>query len=64
MIIRKGLLVSIGNENYSAMFKILLLKTDSSYMKLIFLDSYSERENKKIWLLSSVFSFIQDIQEQ
>lgn len=46
------------------MLKILLLKTDSSYMKLIFLDSYSERENKKIWLLSSVFSFIQDIQEQ
>lgn len=33
-------------------------------MKLIFLDSYSERENKKIWLLWSVFSFIQDIQEQ
>ena len=47
MIIRKGLWVSIGNENYSAMLKILLLKIDSSYMKLIFLDSYSERENKK-----------------
>ena len=36
----------------------------SFYKKLIFLAIYDERENKKIWLLWSVFYLTENIQEQ